>query len=156
MTLATDIKMFSTFQGIIQRHSLCKLYLTTFTFPTTHSSFKYCQRILVLFDRITGLLFSENSQIFEDDSMITSLHMSEKIRPSKNHSQIFYFSFTHFYNFKHLRSVTLNCKTHQLLYFLFCLNSLIVKVVLNQTIRVDVMIILPIFKFGDQTIELFD
>lgn len=104
-------------------------------------------------------MLCEDPQVFKDDEMVAAFEMAIEVGPPVDNSQIFEFDFAHLEDEIRafgmiLITEGLARKTNNFFNFLLDSWSVIVKMLVDEAIRVDVLTALLPFQPGDQTVEL--
>lgn len=153
--------MSPSFQAVVKRNPFSKFIFTTLALPSSHPPLKNGQRIFIFFCWIIRLVFSKNSQVFEDNYMVTAFKMTVEIGPPKDNPKVFQLSFAHLKNKIHLfRSIlivineSLTGKIDNLFYFFPSALPLKVKILLDQAVRVEMLRSLLPFESGDKAVKL--
>ncbi len=94
MALSAKVRCLAIFQFITYTSKDSEVDLTSLAFSLFHFGLKNNKRILFLNIWINSIL-TIKPDIFENNHVITAIHVSIEIRPSKDNSKIFYFGQVH-------------------------------------------------------------
>lgn len=152
--------MLAAFERVIERNPVSVFRSTSIAFSFTHSTLKSYQWVFAPQCRLVALALSQDMHILEDNDMVATLQMPEKIWSTKDNSKIFQLKFTHFKERMHrlcswfvLFSYMLRRKRDNFFNFLTSNITVIVEILLNKEIRIVPMVIFLSLQFGNHAVK---